>query len=55
MSDYAEFTVELERLVRQLQQALRDKKWREADRIAADAMGRLHRIHGCIHRLEQRV
>ena len=50
MSDYAEHTVALQRLVKQLDAALRDKRWSEADRCAAEAMKRLARIHGWIAR-----
>lgn len=53
MSDYSQHTVSLRHLLSELEEALRNKQWRTADRVAADAMGRLHRIHGCIHRAER--
>ena len=46
--DYSSHSVALQRLVQQLQQALRDKRWSEADRCASEAMKRLARIHGFI-------
>lgn len=51
--DYSAHLVVLTRLVQALGAALRDKKLPEDDRIAADAMARLARLHGCIARMEK--
>ena len=52
MSDnYAEHTVALQHLVQELCQALREKKYPQADHLAAEAMKRLARIHGYISRV----
>ncbi len=48
--NYAEFTVSLDASVKQLRDALREKRWPEADRCAADAMKALARLHGFIAR-----
>ena len=53
MTDYSEFTVALEALVKRLQQAMREKRYGEADHCAAEAMKNLARLHAVIARLQQ--
>lgn len=49
ISDYSEHVVALDALLNELRQALRDKKWQEAEDAAKKAMTRLARIHGYIN------
>lgn len=44
--DYSEHVVALQALTRELAKALRDKEYTSADKLTAEAMKRLARIHG---------
>ena len=51
MSDYAEHVVALAALHSQIAAAMMDKRYAEADKLCADAMSRLARLHVCIKRI----
>lgn len=54
IDNYAQHSVALQHLV-SVQQALRDKQWNSADRLCADAMLRLARLHGYIANEQRKV
>ena len=49
--DYSVHVVALAALQSQIAAAMRDKRYQDADKLCADAMSRLARLHVCIKRL----
>lgn len=51
MSDYVEHVIALAELHRAISDAMRDRRYADADKLCADAMSRLARLHVAIKRL----